>query len=88
MTHLGPGGRGVRSLRHNSFKVASDNESHRYVAMTYKAANKTHRGMESKAMPKAPRMYETNQKLCPVKSFENYLSKKLNPYFKSPWKVL
>ena len=52
--------------------MATDNEGHRYVAMTYNEADKTHHGVNSKEKPKAPR------KLCPVKSFEKYLSK-LNP---------
>ena len=79
MTHFGRRGReGLRSLGKKSFKVATDNDGHRYVAMAYNEADKTHHGVDSKERPKAPRMYETNQQLCPVKSFEKYLSK-LNP---------
>ena len=58
--------------------MATDNKGHRYVAMAYNEADKTHHGVDLKEKPKAPRMYETNQQLCPVKSFEKYLSK-LNP---------
>ena len=58
--------------------MATDNDGHRYVAMAYNEADKTHHGVDSKEKPKAPRKYETNQQLCPVKSFEKFLSK-LNP---------
>ena len=75
----------MRSLRQNSFKVAIDNEGHSYVAMRYNAADKTHHGIDSK---ERPRMYETNQKLYPEKSFEKIIIKKKKksrlsiPYFR------
>ncbi len=81
MTHFGRRGReGLRSLKPSSFKVATDGDGHRYVAMSYNESDKTHHGIDSKEKPKAPRMYETKSQVsnCPVKALEKYLSK-LNP---------
>ena len=79
MTHFGRRGReGLRSLKPESFKFATDSEGHRYVAMSFNEADKTRHGVDSKEKPKAPRMYETKGESCPVKAFEKYLSK-LNP---------
>ncbi|MEW8548360.1 MAG: DUF3504 domain-containing protein [Candidatus Thiodiazotropha sp.] len=79
MSHFGRRGReGLRSLKPTSFKFQTDNEGHRYVAMAYNEADKTHHGVDSREKPKAPRMYETSGESCPVKAFEKYLSK-LNP---------
>lgn len=79
MTHFGRRGReGLRSLKPGSFKFVTDSEGHRYVAMTFNEADKTHHGADSREKPKAPRMYETTGESCPVRAFEKYLSK-LNP---------
>ena len=52
MTHFGRMGReDLRSLRKKSLKVATDNDRHRYVAMAYNKADKTHHGIDSKEKP-------------------------------------
>ena len=79
MTHFRRRGReGLWSLKPTSFKFVTDSDGHRYVAMAYNEADKTHHGVDSKEKPKAPRMYETTGESCPVRAFEKYLSK-LNP---------
>ena len=79
MTHFDRRGReGLRALKPDSFKFATDSEGHRYVAMAYNEADKTHHGVDSRERPKAPRMYSTGDDSCPVAAFEKYLSK-LNP---------
>ena len=56
----------------------TDSEGHLYVAMAYSEGDKTHRGVDSREKPKAPRMYSTGDDSCPVAAFEKYLSI-LNP---------
>ena len=79
MTHFGRRGmEGLRSLKTTSFKFVTDSDGHRYVAMAYNEADKTHHGVDSKEKHKAARMYKTTGESCLVRAFEKYLSK-LNP---------
>ena len=80
MTHFGRRGReGLRSLGKKSFKVATDNDGHRYVAMAYNEADKIHHGVDSKK-----KSLKHQECMKPINSFvlsnplKKYLSK-LNP---------
>ncbi|XP_053388791.1 multiple epidermal growth factor-like domains protein 10, partial [Mercenaria mercenaria] len=55
--------------------IRADVKDRRYLTMAYNEADKTHHGLDNREKSKEPRMYETGDDFCPLKSFEKYLSK-------------
>ena len=72
---------GLRELKKSRFVVAVDaGGGRKYVKQTFHEKEKNHQGVSMKEKEKSAVMYERCEKLdlCPVRSFELYLSK-LNP---------
>ncbi|XP_053377444.1 uncharacterized protein LOC128547881 [Mercenaria mercenaria] len=81
------GREGLRNLKKSSFVVKNDAKGRKFVQMAYNEADKTHHGIDCKENVKAPRMYESNDEFCPVRSFEKYskkLNAKLDDFFQRP----
>ncbi|XP_053376937.1 uncharacterized protein LOC128547781 [Mercenaria mercenaria] len=73
------GREGLQTLKKELFVIKKDVKDRRYLTMAYNEADKTHHGLDSREKSKEPRMYETGDDFCPLKSplksFEKYLSK-------------
>ncbi|XP_060575540.1 zinc finger MYM-type protein 2-like [Ruditapes philippinarum] len=68
-----------RELKPSMFNIRTDALGKRYVCQVDSEVSKNHQGIKhSEIQDKNVRMYETGGRMCPVKSFEKYLSK-LNP---------
>ena len=70
------GREGLRDLKVSSFEILTDDQEKRYVTIKYNEKSKKDQGDQKNNVLKEQRMYEQpDDPLCPVRSFELYVSK-------------
>lgn len=65
----------LHNLRVQDFEIINSNEQ-KYVQKVTSELSKNHQGITNEIEGTGGRMYATNSELCPVQSFEKYLSKR------------
>ena len=83
--HFGRRGReGLRKMSKSTFSIKVSSSGRRFVTITHNESNKNHDG--SDGIEKEQMMFEQNDKLCPVSSYERYVAL-LNPKLDTFWQT-